>query len=72
MFKIDDDTYIAKEDISAIQNEEIWGDSGSISSASPYLKFKGSRIILKNGRKIFVKGKNPAQIIKELNPSNHT
>lgn len=68
--KVDDVTFINKNEIVSVQDEEICGESWGISNSGPYLKFKGRRkgcrIIFSNGRKVFVEKMTADEFIEKL------
>lgn len=66
MIKITEDVYINKEDLVSIQREETVSWHGSPSDSYPVKDFSGSVLTLKNGRKIYVKGLYPQDIMELL------
>ena len=67
LLKIDDETYIVPTEIVSIVADATFKVSGDSPSDTCMVKdFEGSKITLKNGRKIFVKNKTPDEILKIL------
>lgn len=60
---VTDDVAVDPDEVTSIQKEEVHEySSPSISDSSTYLKFTGSVMTLKNGRKIYIPSLYPKDI----------
>lgn len=64
MIKINENIYINKDDLVSVQEEIVTKySSPNPSDFSTYYDFVGSVMTMKNGRKIFVRGMSPKEIM---------
>lgn len=66
LIKISEEHFVDPLEVSSVEGCEHWEDRGTISQADHYLTFKGSVVVMKNGRKIYVKGVQPNAIVIKL------
>jgi len=55
MIEISDNVFVDPKDVAAVEEHIVTKYLGSFSDSYPVKDFEGSRIILKNGRKIYVR-----------------
>ncbi len=67
--QITDKIFFERSEFASCQEEIVRRDmSRSISDENIQTVFEGSVITLKNGRKIYVEGMTPAQILEKVSP----
>lgn len=73
MIEIGPEIFVDPKDVSSVEREVISRNGGiSLSDCQMVEVFNGSRVILKNGRKIFVDGVLPSKILEKLNIKHET
>jgi hypothetical protein len=60
--RISEDVFVNEEEIVSIENYEKWEVSGSIFNERHYLDHKGVVIVMKNGRKIYIRDKTAVEV----------
>ena len=68
MIKITDEIYVDPDQVVSVEREKVHSyRSYSLSDTTTYCSFDGTRITLKNGRKVFVENIMPDKIMEVLN-----
>jgi hypothetical protein len=67
LIKIAPEVFVRSDEVVSVERDTTYKYSSSSPSDYCLLKdFDGSRVILKNGRKVYVRGVFPAEILKML------
>jgi hypothetical protein len=66
LIEVHKEVWIDPEDITSVEHDVVSRDYGGISDCDMREVFNGTRITLKNGRKVFIDGVMPSVILAKI------
>jgi len=66
MKKITEDVYLNPDCVVSVEYDATYKNVGSPSDSCMEKDFEGTRVTLNNGRKVFISGLTPAQVMEKL------